>query len=349
MNKEFDIITKLAKSLPRSPSQMNELFESDSEIIRYNDKNLLFTVDDYSAEDQIRDHDPYTLGWNLTAATLSDIFASGGIPLFYAHSLSIEPDKWDDRYIKEFSEGVSAVLKKAEAFFIGGDLGTSEKWHYTGIALGEAHEPITRKGAKEGDLILMSGQIGTGNLEAAFSLYSDKPLLKPILKNVKNRFPVRLEESKLISKYATSCIDSSDGVLNALNTLADINNTGYTITETPYLAGGLAACKILSKPSELLLLGECGEYELVFTMDEKDKSKFLQTAKDQRLSFTIIGKMIAEPVKTLFSSGKHFDLTEFNIRARDYEDVKVYLQSLTHYLKSHEKSDYVRTGNSHIR
>lgn len=335
MSREKDIITRIANQLPRSDKQLNNLFESDSEIIQFDFTKLLFTVDEFSDEDHFRDHDPYILGWNLTVATISDILASGGLPIYYGHSVMIDKNKWDDFYLERFSTGIADVLKKTKACFIGGDVGSSDHWHYTGIALGETNNTVTRIGAKSGDIILMTGQIGVGNLEAALNLYSRNLLLNKILKHYKTYLAIRFNESKLISQYATSCIDSSDGVLNAVNTLSDLNHTGFELTHTPYLRNGVLACKILSKPKELLLMGECGEYELVFTIDKKDLASFLQKSKEQKLSFSHIGCMVEEPGKILATNNSYIDFSGFNISARDYKDVNLYLDALNNYIDRH--------------
>lgn len=337
MSKEKEIISVISRLLPRSRNQLNNLFESDSEIVQFGGKKLLFTVDEYSSEDQFRDNDPYTLGWNLTVATISDILASGGIPRYYAHSMNIPVQKWDNKYISHFSKGIADVLTKVQASFIGGDVGTADKWHYTGIAIGENENPVTRLGAKPREIILMTGQIGIGNLEAALNIYSKKPLLNVLLKGYKTRLAVRFDESRLIREFATSCIDSSDGILNALNTLSDLNNTGFEITQTPYFPGGLAVCKLLSKPKELLLTGECGEYELIFTINEKILPLFLQTDKHKHLSFTPIGRITRQPERLLITSEKTIDFTDFNVRSRNYENISLYIEDLNKYLVNHEK------------
>jgi len=335
MSREKDIITRIANQLPRSDNQLNNLFESDSEIIQYGSKKLLVTIDEFSNEDLFRDHNPYFLGWNLTVATISDILASGGLPIYYGHSVLIDKNKWDDLYLKDFSSGIADVLNETKTFFIGGDVGSSDHWHYTGVALGETENAVTRIGAKPGDTVLMTGQIGAGNLEAALKLYSSKHILNKVLKHYKTRLVLRNDESKLISQYATSCIDSSDGILNALKTLSELNHTGFELTHTPYLRDGVLACKILSKPKELLLMGECGEYELVFTIDKKDLAPFLQKSKEQKLSFTHIGNIVEGPGKILVTHNSYIDFSGFDISARDYKDVNLYLDALNNYLDRH--------------
>lgn len=331
MNKEQDIIKSVLQHLPRSTSHLNNFFESDSEVISYNNKKLLFSLDEFSQEDYFRDKAPYCLGWNVAVCTLSDIFASGGRPLFFAHSMVVNPAIWDQAYINSFSKGVGDALKAANCAFIGGDTGTSEKWHYTGVAIGESDKPITRKGAQEGDSIYMTGVVGAGNLEAAFKLYSDHKLLSTLLKQYKVQFPLRMEEAKLINEFASSCIDTSDGTFNALNTVAEINNTGFALDNIPYLKEGVLACKLLRKPKTLLFLGECGEYELLFTVKKEDEQRFIAKSKDMKLCFNKLGIIKPTQTKTLNSGGKAIDLNDFNIQARNYTDIKQYLNDLSKY------------------
>jgi len=333
MDREKQVIKLILESLGEGEGHLNRFFESDSEIIRIGDKKLLFTTDEFSKEDLFRDHDPFNLGWNVAVATISDILASGGNPLYFGHSLTLS-HHWTDDFIRKFSLGTAECLKKAGASFMGGDLGTSEKWHYTGIVLGESHTPLTRRGARAGDLIFMTGNIGAGNLEAALKLYSSHLALKPLLNQVSVKFHLRLAESKILRKYASCCIDSSDGVLKSLITLAEINETGFEINHPEYCTEGLRACRLLGKPKELLLMGECGEYELVFTVPPNCEDLLLKDAKENNLSFHKIGVMTGSQRYLLNEPGKQRDFTSFRIFARDYPDVKDYLNALSNYLKN---------------
>ncbi|MCG8686150.1 MAG: AIR synthase related protein, partial [Desulfobacterales bacterium] len=193
---EKELINSISSLLPRSYQQLNKVFESDSEIVPFGDMQMLFTVDEYSSEDQFRDGDAFNLGWNYTVATLSDIYASGGKPMYYAHSMVLDEVKRDTKYTTSFTKGIAEVLGNTGCCFIGGDIGTGINWHYTGIAIGKSKEPITRIGCKSGDLILMTGNIGTGNLEAALNIYSSNQLLKQITNTYKTWLVPRSLESK---------------------------------------------------------------------------------------------------------------------------------------------------------
>lgn len=337
MFNEKEIINIILGELPENKFHYNNFFESDSEMLLLWGKKMLVTIDEFSPEDFFRDDDPYKLGWNVAAGTLSDILACGGNPLFFGHSMMIDSEKWDTEYIKSFSQGISDVLKKSGAGFMGGDLGKSNQWRYTGVALGESQRILSRRGAESGNIIFITGHVGAGNLEAALKLFPDKVTREEELGKFKMQLPLRLKESQLIREFATSCIDSSDGVLNALNTIADINNTGYIVRNIPYLQEGIEVCKFLSIPETLLFIGECGEYELIFTIKNEDKDAFIKRSKEEQLLFHRIGEIAEKQQRTLFTTKNRIDFCRFNINARDYTEIRDYLSELIKYVISNEK------------
>ena len=330
MDKEYDIIRMIAGQMPRSINQLNELFDSDAEVVRFNGSDLLFNIDSYSKEDRFCEREAYVLGWNVCCCTISDILASGGIPLYYAHSLTYGATAWNKEYIQDFSRGINDVLRLCNTSFIGGDLGKSDDWSYTGVAIGETKERISRKGAGEGDVIYATGFVGKGNLMAA------EQLVKNNLDTGTNhkRFEIRLRESQLISQYASSCIDTSDGFINALNVISQINNTGYWIENIPYLPIALDVFKQLDMFKEILFLGECGEYELLFTIGKDKEAQFCDEAKKRNLRFVKVGRVVGKGEKTLRTTNGVFSIADFNLDARSYSNIEDYLNDLVAYAAS---------------
>ncbi|MBU0676444.1 MAG: thiamine-monophosphate kinase [Proteobacteria bacterium] len=334
MNREVELIKKITAIMPTEHQRGNRAFECDAEIIKVSDKELLFTIDEFSAEDLFRDHDPYSLGWNCAVGAISDILAAGGVPTWYGHSMTVAHD-WSSNYIEQFAQGVADVLVRAGVGFMGGDFGSTETWRYTASVIGIPEgRPLLRRGASIGDIIYLSGRIGLGNLEAALNLFSKRrEVVAKITAKIKTRLPLRLLEANLLRQYATSCIDTSDGMRVSLDCMAEINNSGYLIETPPYLKSGLWAAKLLSLPAPLLFLGEAGEYELLFTIKEEDEDRFLLAAEQQGLCFYRLG-MVAKADTRLLRQGNHeFDLKGLNIRGRDFVDAEGYLQALKDWLE----------------
>ena len=255
--KEADIIRAIRKHLKPSASQRGGAGEADAEIVEVAGGLLAFSVDDFSAEDAMAlgDPPPEALGWNVAAATLSDLLAVGAEPKFMLHSLVISPGM-DARVLEGLSAGVQEALDAFGAAMLGGDVGTGGQWRYTGFAIGSFGEgavPLTRRVAADEGLLVATGAFGDANLAAATGAPAP-------------RFECRLGESRRIAREPAACIDTSDGLARAVETLAEVNPHVRFVIDleaVPY-AGGVAEFAASSgvRP-EAFLFGSAGEYELV--------------------------------------------------------------------------------------
>lgn len=305
--KEHELIAELLKDLPRAPEQVNLPFESDAEILPLGalaGGHLLFSTDEFSEEDLFLMQDSYTLGRNVCAATLSDIVASGGQPLYYAHSLTVD-ERFTAAYLKDFYRGVGQVLREAGACFIGGDFGRAREWRCCASAVGRAQRPILRSGARPGDFLYLTGPCGAGNLAAAVNLYG-----VPLARHLAPAFPLRVEALPDLTQHATAAIDTSDGVFAAACTLARMSGVGFALENIPYLKAGAAAAKLARLPVEMLLLCECGEYEILF-------------ASPRELPYHKIGR-VTDGARTL--EGR--DVSHIDISAREFPGLKDYLEEV---------------------
>jgi len=334
MSKEREMIEIIDQQMPRSASQLNKLFEADSEIVDFHGKTLLYNIDEFSKEDLFREEDPYVLGRNMAIGSISDILASGGKPKYYAHSLVIH-DSWTKYYVEKLSLGIAEVLKEVGASFIGGDFGVSETWRYTGSVIGNLEgPPMLRSGANVGDGLFVTGPIGRGNVEAALVLYAENKLVKHLTGRWKNSFRLRSKEAEVIKRYSCCCTDTSDGIFNALNAISEMSETGFVLSNLPYVKSGLLLAKALHIPKEILFLGECGEYELLFTLRKEVEEEFLYEVQERKLKFYKIGEVKEQGNKSLWERGQKLDLATYNLSARSYASPKDYLRDVVHLINS---------------
>lgn len=331
MSKEEGLIKIIANQFLKSKNQMNKIFESDAEIIKIGNHYLYFNIDEFSKEDMFREHNPYVLGRNMAIGGLSDLYASGAVPMYFGHSMVVDSD-WNEDYITRLSKGIADVLKEAGVSFIGGDFGVSNTWRYTVVVIGEGSaRPLLRSNANIGDSLYVTGEIGKGNIEAFFKMYSEKKGLKPLLNTVKTQFQLRNKEAEIIRDYSRCCIDTSDGLLNGLNSICKMSDCGFRIRKIPYASSGKLLCKTFSLPEPMMMVAECGEYELLFTIGKEKEEAFLNMVKDQGFTFLKIGEITDKDSKVLELKNKKIDFYGFNIRARDYEDIKKYVEDLKGY------------------
>jgi thiamine-monophosphate kinase len=327
MPSEKEIIEIMDGLLPQR--RLNRCNESDCEIIILGGKRFLYTTDEFSAEDRFCERDPRQLGWNVAAGAISDTYACGGAPIYYAHSLTVDKT-WDTAFIKSFGRGVADALRKSGALFIGGDCGQARAWRCCVSVIGACKgAPITRVGARPGHGIYMSGRIGAGNVQAALDVIPLGELSVSQFSGM--RFPLRGKEALLIRRYASSCIDTSDGVWKAISTIADINGCGYAIDALPYHRAGALLAKAASLPQIMLFLGECGEYELLFTVPAERERKFTKEAYTNGMRFYRLG-VITECGRTAADGKDTIDLSSLKIEARGFDGTRQYLGALTDWV-----------------
>lgn len=112
-------------------------------------------------------HDPVELGWKLAATNLSDVAAMGAKPTGLTSAIACPKDT-PVSVLHGISEGLNAACDALapECNVIGGDVTTSPVIVAAITALGElsGRPPVTRSGAKPGDVVAYAGELGLSGL-----------------------------------------------------------------------------------------------------------------------------------------------------------------------------------------
>ncbi len=252
---ETDLIRQLSACFRRSPQQKNALFTSDAELVDIGGSLWGVTTDAFSPEeDCFGSDDPERIGHNVAVATLSDLLAAGCTPAFYLHSLDLPPE--GESFGLSLSRGVAGVLDACGAFMLGGDLGCGPAWRCASTALGPLArpDPLTRLLPPRELALFVTGSLGDANAAA----FQNAP---------PPAFELRLSASEALRRQASACIDTSDGLLNAVWQWLSVN-PGHRFEldpgSIPYAPEALSAARQFNLPRSAFLLGGAGEYELMF-------------------------------------------------------------------------------------
>jgi len=109
--------------------------------------------------------DAFAYGAIAAANSLSDIYASGGVPSVVLN-LAGFPVEWGAEVLEEVFAGAVHVVKKSGALWVGGHSVQSAEPLYGFACFGECdeNELITNDGAQAGDLLFLTKPLGAGSI-----------------------------------------------------------------------------------------------------------------------------------------------------------------------------------------
>lgn len=154
---------------------------------------------------------PADIGWKLAAVNLSDLAAKGAEPLGVLLGYPLHPDAaWDDAFLA----GLSGILAAFDVPLLGGDTvstppGAPRMLGLTAIGAVPAGGAPSRAGAKAGDVLWVSGEIGGAGLGLALALAGKEG---EALARYHRPVP-RLALGRAVAPLAHAMADVSDGLL----------------------------------------------------------------------------------------------------------------------------------------
>ncbi|MGL3199477.1 MULTISPECIES: thiamine-phosphate kinase [Curtobacterium] len=106
---------------------------------------------------------PEDIGWKAAATNLSDVAAMGATPTGLVIALAA-PQDTPVTVLERFADGVRLAVEALapDCGVVGGDLSTSSTFTVSVTAFGDlgGHAPVLRSGARPGDVVAVSGELG---------------------------------------------------------------------------------------------------------------------------------------------------------------------------------------------
>lgn len=256
----------------------------------------------------------YQMGKYAVNVNLSDIASMGAQSLGMVLAMGL-PRDMESEVASELAKGIKDACDDHGVCILGGDTKENEKIIITGTAFGEVAKEriLTRSGAGTGDLICVTGKIGS----AAAGFYCLTKGLD-LGHEIKERFikralepQARVKEGPILGRHATSCIDISDGLAYSLHEIAHQSKVGFVVHEDKVpIDRDLAAVAEASGVSQReMVFHKGGDFELLFTLREED----VEALRDE-MDLVVIGRVTKDGGKMVTRDGKEEDLP-----ARGYE------------------------------
>jgi thiamine-monophosphate kinase len=225
---EFELIKRITKQ--PTNKQIIKGIGDDAAVIKFGNNYLLFTTDTMVEGDHfsLNYFTPQQIGKKAVEVNVSDIGAMGGEPKFFLVSLVI-PKIFDAEIIENIYKGMRETCARYNIEIIGGNITHGNQLIIDICMIGEALKQNLkfRSNAKPGDIILVSGDLGSST--AGLNLF---------LKNVNNFDEVKRKHTepeakfykvKSFLKYINAMIDVSDGLASEVTRICEQSNTGAII------------------------------------------------------------------------------------------------------------------------
>jgi thiamine-monophosphate kinase len=272
------------------------------------------------------------LGYKAIATNVSDVCAMNGKATQVLVSVALS-NRFSLEAIEELYLGMKIACDKYQVDLVGGDTSTSRSGLVINVTvLGEVDSKnITkRSGAKPGDLLVVSGDLGGAYmglqiLEREKKVFMDHPNMQPDLepydyivgRQLKPEARIDIIETlNELNIVPTSMMDISDGVASEVFHLGKASKVGFDVYENklPIDSQTMETAMTFNLNPSIVALNGGEDYELLMTIDQKHYDQL-----KNHMDFTIIGHATA-------MEGKHRLHTNagnvFDIKAQGWQHFK---------------------------
>lgn len=247
------------------------------------------------------------LGYKAVVVNLSDICAMNAKPTQITVSVAVS-NRFPLEALEELFDGITLAAKVYNIDVIGGDTTSSQKGLIISVtAIGEANEDeiVYRNGAKEGDLLVVTGDLGSAYmglqvLEREKQVFqvnqNNQPDLDAYTYLIERQLKpeARTDVRELLEQLnvkPTSMIDVSDGLSSEILHICKQSKVGCNLYEEkiPVDPQFINVCEEFNIDSTTIAINGGEDYELLFTiaLDDFDKIK-------ANPNFTVVGHIVKE-------------------------------------------------------
>lgn len=262
-------------------------------------EGIHFTKDTLSAEQ---------IGRKALAINISDLAAMGAMPKFYLVSIAI-PATWRDEEVTLMYQGMNELANLYQMDLIGGDtVSAKESLVLTVTAIGqvEEHVALYRNQARPGDIVFVTGSIGTSaaGLEllldrGRFGSFTDNELE---LVKIHQEPQPQIEAGRLFARFGRrmSLNDISDGLASEAHEIAEASGVSIYLKEN-FIPFHSSLRKITSFNKALEYACNGGEdFQLIGTIAEEDFGKLKDKAEAMGLQLTVIGEVRSQKAQPVY-------------------------------------------------
>jgi thiamine-monophosphate kinase len=306
---EFGLIDHLTKHFEIKNESTLKGIGDDAAVLDFKDKKTIISTDlliegvHFDLAYMPLKH----LGYKAVTVNLSDIYAMNAKATQITVSVAVS-NRFPLEALEELFAGITLAAKEYNVDVIGGDTTSSQKGLIISItAIGEADtaDLVYRNGAKQTDLLVVTGDIGAAYmglqvLEREKQVFEVNPNNQPDLDEYTYLIERQLKPEarkdiygilKALEVKPTAMIDISDGLSSEVMHLCKQSGVGCNVYEDklPLDPQFISVCEEFNIDSTTIALNGGEDYELLFTIKMEDFDKIKGNP-----NFSVIGHMTQE-------------------------------------------------------
>jgi len=253
------------------------------------------------------DWGPHAIGHRALAVNLSDLAAMGAKPTHALLALSLP--ELDTDWLSDFKKSFFKLASAYNVELVGGDT-TRGAMSMTVTVIGRVLKPLLRRGARVGDAIYVTGELGAARL----AYEASKGRLAPqteILRRVMHtwHYPTpRVNEALAFAPYVHAAIDLSDGLVADLDHIARQSGVGAVIDIDKVPVAEALKQTVAGDEACRLAMSGGDDYELCFTVSPAYHNDLLALAEQCACPLTRIGEINAGSGVSFERAGEAIDL-----------------------------------------
>jgi len=247
------------------------------------------------------------LGFKAVSVNVSDIYAMNATPKQITVSFAVS-NRFSVEALEELYAGMMTACHKYKVDLVGGDTTTAKSGlviSITAIGQGNAEALTYRDGAKEGDLLCVTGDLGAAYvglqlLEREKKIFLESPGVQPDLEGYDYILERQLKPEarkdippllKMLQVKPTAMIDISDGLASEILHICTQSETGCNLYEDkiPIDPSTYTLAREFNLDPTVCALSGGEDYELLFTIDQSDFPKIKANP-----DITVIGHMTSK-------------------------------------------------------
>ena len=287
---EFEVIRHLSKRLPEPPPEVIVPIGDDCAVLRLGDALWVAAADMLVSGRHFKDWaSSEDVGYKAVAANVSDVAAMGGVPRFVLASGGAD----DAETTLRCMNGVLEACEEFGAYPLGGDTTGAAALTVDVSILGQlVHTPVLRSGARPGDLLAVTGELGAsaaGLLALERGNIGPKRLIRKHL-----RPEPRLVAGRAAARLgAHAMIDLSDGLASDVRHVCERSGVGCRVDLDLLPIAGDTREYLHSESRDPEFLAATGgeDYELLVAVSEEVVAAL---ASESEVPVTVIGEVAGE-------------------------------------------------------